>query len=86
MWVPVHDEEWDGDFPLALERPPTPEQDCDGHVVFKGDALPWQVGQYEVSCQFSCLPADSEAASQVPLSSRWQIQCYELGRPHGGLW
>jgi hypothetical protein len=49
MWVPVHDDEWDGDFPLSLDKPVDPDKDCDGVVVFKGNALPWQVGRYEVT-------------------------------------
>lgn len=48
-WVPVHDEEWDGDFPLSLNRPNRPDNDSeDGEVVFQGNALPWQTGRYEV--------------------------------------
>lgn len=49
MWVPVHDNEWDGDIPLRLEKSVTPGKDSSGYVTFKGDALPWFVGQYEVS-------------------------------------
>ncbi|KAF8636076.1 hypothetical protein AX17_003783 [Amanita inopinata Kibby_2008] len=49
MWLPVHDEEWDGDIPLGLERPSYPHQDSDsGVLTFKGDTLPWLAGQYEV--------------------------------------
>jgi phosphatidylethanolamine N-methyltransferase len=49
MWVPVHDEEWDGDFPLDLDRPRTPTKGLDNDlVVFKGEKLPWAVGRYEV--------------------------------------
>lgn len=48
-WAPVHDDEWDGDIPLDLDRPPSPGKDSQGEVVFKGDTLPWQVGKYEVS-------------------------------------
>lgn len=50
MWVPVHNEEWNGDVPLGLERPPSPRRDSEGGVVtFKGDTLPWMTGCYEVS-------------------------------------
>jgi phosphatidylethanolamine N-methyltransferase len=50
MWVPVYDEEWDGDDPLGLERPITPPKDSEsGVVTFKGDDLPWSVGRYEVN-------------------------------------
>ena len=48
MWLPVHDEDWDGDFPLSSEKSNDPEKDCAGYVVFKGNTLPWQVGRYEV--------------------------------------
>lgn len=48
-WVPVHDEEWDGDIPLGTPGAgPSQDEDC-GEVVFKGGALPWEVGKYEVS-------------------------------------
>jgi len=50
MWVPVHGEEWDGDFPLGLDRPPTPTKDLENDIiVFSGDTLPWKVGRYEVN-------------------------------------
>ena len=49
MWVPVHDDEWDGDFHLGPNKPVAPGKDSSGRVVFKGDALPWLVGRYEVS-------------------------------------
>ncbi|KAI0920604.1 phosphatidylethanolamine N-methyltransferase, variant 2 [Taiwanofungus camphoratus] len=49
MWVPVHDEEWDGDIPLSLNRPNQPghEQE-EGEVVFERGTLPWQAGRYEI--------------------------------------
>ncbi|KAJ3491905.1 hypothetical protein NLI96_g367 [Meripilus lineatus] len=48
-WVPVHNEEWDGDFPLSLDRPNRPNNDTeDGEVVFQGNTLPWQTGHYEI--------------------------------------
>ncbi|PFH50210.1 hypothetical protein AMATHDRAFT_4210 [Amanita thiersii Skay4041] len=49
MWLPVHNEEWDGDIPLRLDTPfgPTKDSDC-GEVTFMGDTLPWIAGQYEV--------------------------------------
>ena len=45
MWVPVHDDEWDGDIPRELQRPvraagpgsPVVEE---GEVVFKASVLP----------------------------------------------
>ncbi|KAI3614456.1 phosphatidylethanolamine n-methyltransferase [Moniliophthora roreri] len=49
MWVPVYDEEWDGDVPLGLDRPDVPMRESEsGVVTFKGNTLPWQVGRYEV--------------------------------------
>jgi len=49
MWLPVYDEEWDGDVPLGLTRVPSPHRDADmGTVTFKANTLPWLVGRYEV--------------------------------------
>ncbi|KAI0331371.1 phosphatidylethanolamine N-methyltransferase [Cubamyces sp. BRFM 1775] len=52
MWVPVHDDEWDGDIPLSLHKPKTEDPNSpdveEGEVVFKSDALPWWTGKYEV--------------------------------------
>lgn len=56
MWVPVHDEEWDGDIPVGLDSPTTttPRIASDdgkaeeGEVVFEKSALPWQTGLYEI--------------------------------------
>jgi phosphatidylethanolamine N-methyltransferase len=49
MWLGVHGEEWDGDVPLGLGRPPSPDRDSEsGFVTFRGDNLPWLVGKYEV--------------------------------------
>ncbi|EIN05166.1 hypothetical protein PUNSTDRAFT_146058 [Punctularia strigosozonata HHB-11173 SS5] len=52
MWVPVHDEEWDGDVFIGPHRrsgSTSPNKETEkGYVVFKGGALPWQVGQYEM--------------------------------------
>ncbi|KAI0830308.1 phosphatidylethanolamine N-methyltransferase [Trametes gibbosa] len=52
MWVPVHDDEWDGDIPLSVRTPTTatpgsPDVE-EGEVVFKSGALPWRTGRYEV--------------------------------------
>ncbi|KAG8718977.1 phosphatidylethanolamine N-methyltransferase [Ceratobasidium sp. 395] len=44
-WVPVHDDEWDGDVPLLLERRPLTDH---GEVLFQKDQLPWQTGSYEL--------------------------------------
>ena len=55
MWMPVHDEEWDGDFPIGEDSHSTcltgsegTDDDASGMVVFQGDGLPWTVGRYEV--------------------------------------
>ncbi|KZT00269.1 uncharacterized protein LAESUDRAFT_732419 [Laetiporus sulphureus 93-53] len=49
MWVPVHDEEWDGDIPLDLNRANRPDSDSEGgEVVFQQGRLPWQTGRYEI--------------------------------------
>ena len=62
MWIPVHDEEWDGDFPISENShasSPTgsrssssssegPDDEASGTVTFQGDGLPWSVGRYEV--------------------------------------
>ncbi|KAI6103019.1 phospholipid methyltransferase-domain-containing protein [Pisolithus sp. B1] len=48
-WLPVHDEEWDGDVPLSNHRvsPKSLEPET-GTLTFQGSTLPWNVGQYEV--------------------------------------
>ncbi|KZT52138.1 hypothetical protein CALCODRAFT_476321 [Calocera cornea HHB12733] len=46
-WRPVVDEEWDGDTALHNERPGAAVQE-DGEVVFRGKALPWRTGSYEL--------------------------------------
>jgi hypothetical protein len=50
-WVPVHDEEWDGDFPKPLfARVEGDSKSVEkGQVVFKSSTLPWETGRYEVS-------------------------------------
>lgn len=50
MWVPVHDEEWDGDIPLSSGKPaPSGSGDYqEGEVVFRGNQLPWRSGKYEI--------------------------------------
>ncbi|KAF9074375.1 phosphatidylethanolamine N-methyltransferase [Rhodocollybia butyracea] len=46
MWAPVHDEEWDGDIPLELDRPLNDSKS--GIVTFKDNTLPWIAGRYEI--------------------------------------
>ncbi|KAI0028570.1 phospholipid methyltransferase-domain-containing protein [Vararia minispora EC-137] len=49
MWLPVHAAEWDGDIPISTPENAIPEKEQErGHIVFKGDQLPWKVGKYEV--------------------------------------
>ena len=51
MWVPVHDEEWDGEIPRGLGKPSKTITDVDcerGEVTFQGPTLPWRTGRYEV--------------------------------------
>ena len=53
MWVPVHDDEWDGDIPRELQRPARAAvagaSDVEeGEVVFRASVLPWRTGRYEV--------------------------------------
>ncbi|KAG8814574.1 phosphatidylethanolamine N-methyltransferase [Serendipita sp. 399] len=48
LWVPVHDEEWDGDVPKPLtDRDAGEETEC-GELTFKNSTLPWQIGDYEL--------------------------------------
>lgn len=50
MWAPVHDDEWDGDVPIAFEDKKGAGKDPEeGKIVFKGDVLPWHIGTYEVT-------------------------------------
>jgi len=66
MWLPIHDEEWDGDIPLGLTRSPGPQVDTkNGTVVFKGNTLPWLVGNYEVRSPFLFFTRSSYIVIQV---------------------
>ncbi|KAI6113557.1 phospholipid methyltransferase-domain-containing protein [Pisolithus croceorrhizus] len=49
-WLPVHDEEWDGDVPLSNIHRVSPKslEPETGTLMFRGSTLPWNVGQYEV--------------------------------------
>ena len=50
MWLPVYDEEWDGDVPLDLTQVSISNRDAEvGTVTFKANSLPWLVGRYEVN-------------------------------------
>jgi phosphatidylethanolamine N-methyltransferase len=44
----VHNDEWDGDTPLHLDKSEGAQSDVTGEVVFSGDKLPWASGLYEV--------------------------------------
>ncbi|KAF9228138.1 hypothetical protein BS17DRAFT_849997 [Gyrodon lividus] len=49
MWVPVHNEEWDGDEPL--DAPHLSSKGLEPHtgsVLFESSTLPWTTGRYEV--------------------------------------
>ncbi|KAG9007113.1 phosphatidylethanolamine N-methyltransferase [Tulasnella sp. 427] len=46
-WLPVHDDEWDGDIPVSRTVTPESDEDC-GEVIFKASTLPWEVGTYEI--------------------------------------
>ncbi|KDQ08942.1 hypothetical protein BOTBODRAFT_37465 [Botryobasidium botryosum FD-172 SS1] len=46
MWVPVHEDEWDGDIPVGPES--NASATGAGEVTFQGDAIPWNVGKYEL--------------------------------------
>ena len=77
MWVPVHDDEWDGDIPLENG---TPRVGCQsGEVAFKGGALPWKTGIYEVR-RFCMKPFELVQPALDPLSPRWEIQRHGHGR------
>jgi len=55
-WVPIYDEEWEGDLPLPITNPKrSREEDADcGEVVFKKDTVPWRAGEYEVGFVAPC--------------------------------
>ncbi|KAL5478753.1 CHO2 [Sanghuangporus weigelae] len=49
LWVPVYDNEWEGDVYLGPENKRHAGTDSEtGTVTFKGDKLPWHTGTYEV--------------------------------------
>ncbi|CAE7101422.1 unnamed protein product [Rhizoctonia solani] len=50
MWIPIHDDQWDGDAPISHDKHALPDS---GEVVFQKDQLPWQLryhhdGKYNV--------------------------------------
>jgi phosphatidylethanolamine N-methyltransferase len=47
-WTPLYAEEWDGDRPLTGVIPAQRQELDAGTVVFRGDALPWTPGKYEL--------------------------------------
>jgi phosphatidylethanolamine N-methyltransferase len=77
MWLPVHDEEWDGDIPLGLDGPPSPQRDSESGVVsFKGNTLPWLVGKYEVGlCDQNILGRISQ-----DLTQHFQVRYHHDGK------
>ncbi|WWC91952.1 uncharacterized protein L201_006904 [Kwoniella dendrophila CBS 6074] len=49
-WMPIYEEEWDGDTylnPLGLHQKSKDDADA-GEVLFRGDQLPWSPGSYEI--------------------------------------
>ena len=74
MWVPVHSDEWDGDVPVEIEAPIVDSQSDE--VVFRGGALPWKTGTYEVRVRFCVKPSGVTQLALDPLSPRWEIQRY----------
>jgi len=46
IWVPVHGDVWDGDIPVEVGTSTTDSQS--GEVIFRGSALPWKTGTYEI--------------------------------------
>ncbi|KAG8215187.1 phospholipid methyltransferase-domain-containing protein [Butyriboletus roseoflavus] len=73
LWVPVHNEEWDGDVPVhntnVSSRSPEAQA---GTVVFKCSTLPWIIGRYEVRYhhdgKHNVLGIDGALEIYVPLS------------------
>jgi len=44
-WMPIYEEEWDGDTPVNSGG----QMQCDaGELVFRGNQLPWAPGRYEL--------------------------------------
>ena len=77
-WAPVHEDEWDGNIPLEIGTPTMGSQS--GEVVFRGGALPWKAGTYEVR-GFCVNLFDLIQLALDPLSPRWEIQRYGHRRP-----
>ena len=73
MWVPVHRDEWDGETPREIETPTTDSQSRE--VVFRGSALPWKPGIYEVRWFYVKMFARSNWRLD-PLPPRREIQRY----------
>lgn len=92
LWVPVHDEEWDGDVPRPHKDPHEGEETECGEIMFKNSTLPWQVGDYEVRPPFRrCMTvrADlvnsydiimTESTTSSPSSARFKstVRSYRL--------
>ena len=80
MWVPVHDEEWDGDVPIGEESQTSApadagasDEEC-GTAVFKGDSLPWTVGHYEMRYHHD--------GKYNVLALEWPIEIYGASSPY----
>lgn len=72
MWLPMHDEEWDGDLPIGTvgldgdkngaKEEPIP---MSGEVVFSGDKLPWSIRRHEVCMGLYCCLANKHRKEMV---------------------
>ena len=57
LWLGVHNEEWHGNIPINDNEELASEQE-QGTVVFSGDKIPWQIGEYEVRFVFVDQPVE----------------------------
>jgi len=73
MWVPVHREEWDSETSLEAGTSATDSEP--GEVAFRGGALPWKTGIYEVR-RFCVNFFFLIQLALDPLSSRREVQRY----------
>lgn len=74
MWVPVHNEEWEGDVPIGSDSSKKEGNESEsGKVVFQGDALPWQIGKYEVRYRTSIVNFQGVWTLRIPIPNRFAI-------------
>lgn len=85
LWVPVHDEEWDGNVPRpSMDRDDGEETEC-GEIAFKNSTLPWQTGDYEVRLCLTISLGLVLIGSLVEIPSRWKVQRCGPGRSNSDL-